>query len=79
MNNATQVIEYLKVKGNRITKIRKSVIDIFHKATTPLSIQDVLNELRNLNLFPNKTTAYREIEFLLMQGVIKGSKIKLHW
>lgn len=71
MNNATQVIEYLKVKSFRITDVRKSVIEIFHKAVTPLSIQDILDELKSLKLTPNKTTAYREIEFLLTQGIIQ--------
>ncbi len=71
MNNATQVIDYLKAKSLRVTDVRKAVIEIFHQAVTPLSIQEILDELKKIKLVPNKTTAYREIEFLLNHGIVQ--------
>lgn len=71
MNNATQVIDYLKAKGFRITNVRKAVIDILHDSSSPSSVEDILNTLKKFSLNPNKTTAYREIEFLQNHGIVQ--------
>jgi Fur family transcriptional regulator, ferric uptake regulator len=55
-----KVILNLKGSGLRITPIRKSLISFFIKAASPLSVSDILSEIK-----ANKTTIYREIEVLL--------------
>ena len=48
----------------KITKVRTALMEIFQETSTPLSIQDILLKLKEKQLSPNKTTVYREIEFL---------------
>ncbi len=56
----------------KTTKVRTALLEILQKTSTPLSIQDILLKLKNKKLNPNKTTIYREIEFLNKFGLISG-------
>ena len=62
----------LKSAGHKITPVRSALISIFRKNTSPLSISELLEKLKSLNLKPNKTTVYREIDFLIKQNLISG-------
>ena len=60
-----------RVKLNyRITPARKKIIEIFSDKTNPLSAQKVSLLLTNKNIEVNKTTIYRELDFLLKNGFI---------
>ncbi len=60
----------LKEKGYRLTIIRKALIRLFSRKEFPLAVVDILNFLKKQNFFPNKTTIYRELEFLKKQKII---------
>lgn len=65
-------LQSLKLKGFKITKVRSNLVEILTKTSTPLSINEILEKLDQKGLKPNKTTVYREIEFLTGQGMVSG-------
>ncbi len=70
--NSKNIIENLKSGGHKNTKVRLALVEILQNASTPLSIQDILIKLKAKKLKPNKTTIYREIEFLTNLGLVSG-------
>lgn len=48
------------------------MVEILTKISSPLSIQEILEKLSEKGLNPNKTTVYREIEFLTKQGLVSA-------
>lgn len=52
------------------TKVRSAMLEVFAKNPIPLSIAELLLKLKKMNIVPNKTTVYREIEFLKSLGLI---------
>ncbi len=56
----------------KTTKVRNAMLKIFTRNTTPLSIADIILKLKQTHLNPNKTTVYREIEFLNHLELITG-------
>jgi Fur family ferric uptake transcriptional regulator len=62
--NSDLTISSIQDKGHKITDIRREVVGIFSKANEPLSAGDVFRELRSKKLNVNKTTVYRELQFL---------------
>ncbi len=71
MNKAQTLITQLQDSGNRITPARGAIIDIFAKSSTPLTVELIRAALAKRKLPVNKTTVYREIEFLLGHGLIR--------
>lgn len=68
----TDILQNLKDKGHKITKVRSALVEILGKTSTPLSITELITKLKSHGLNPNKTTVYREIEFLNKLGVAEG-------
>jgi Fe2+ or Zn2+ uptake regulation protein len=62
--NIQNILSDLKEKGLKNTRVRKSIIEILINSSTPLSVSEILEKLLKDHLNPNKTTIYREIEFL---------------
>lgn len=58
------------MRNFKTTKIRTALINLFRKDSFPLSISEILIILKKENLNPNKTTIYREIEFLTKLGIV---------
>lgn len=63
-------LELLKHNGARITKTRLAVLDIFSHENQPLSVAEILLFLKKQGILVNKTTVYREMEFLLEKGIV---------
>lgn len=61
----------LKNKGFRMTKTRKAILFLFDQNSVPLSGVDIIALLKQGNQDVNKSTVYREISFLLDQGIIQ--------
>ena len=84
MNTVEKTISYLKAKGYKTTQVRSLVIDTLASSKAPLSVSEILSRFETANLrpndqssfpfgirrIPNKTTIYRELDFLLEQGII---------
>jgi len=67
----SNILSKLKSGGHKNTKVREAVIDILVKSTTPLSIVDIADNLSKMSLKPNKTTLYREVDFLKIQQILE--------
>jgi Fe2+ or Zn2+ uptake regulation protein len=68
--NFDLTISSLQDKGHRITKVRKEVVKMFSQASRPLSASDIEKKLKELGLSVNKTTVYRELQFLFGNGYL---------
>lgn len=55
----------------RNTPIRAAIIDIFNATTCPLTVSEIKSLLAKRKLFPNKTTLYRQIDFLLRNELVQ--------
>jgi Fur family ferric uptake transcriptional regulator len=67
----SQIISSLREKGFKITKVRSGIVEKFINAAIPLSAKDLLSEFHQEGLKINKTTVYRELDFLLSENIIK--------
>lgn len=73
--NKKQILEDLKSKGFRITKARTLIVDAFSQKHSPLNANDLIDILKKEINTINKSTIYRELEFLIEQNIIKEIEI----
>ncbi len=64
------IIETLRSKGFRITKVRRSIIETLADAPQPLSALELLQLLKTTHAKLNKTTIYRELDFLVSNSLV---------
>lgn len=69
--DSLNIIEDLKSKGYKKTKVRQALVEILLSTNFPLSITQLLQKLPKKGLKPNKTTVYREIDFLKNQEILQ--------
>jgi len=74
--NPDLTISTLRDKGFRITYIRKQIIVIFSRVKKPLSARDIYTNLISKKINVNRTTVYRELEFLVNQNYLNPVYIK---
>lgn len=55
----------------RITPARRKILEIFSRKTKPLSALKISSLLSDDNISVNKTTIYRELDFLLKKGLVR--------
>ena len=61
--------------GLRKTRARLFIFDALSRASRPLSIPEMLQEVKQRKLSLNKTTLYREVESLVMRGVLQAVQL----
>lgn len=66
-----QILTTLRARGERLTPVRRLMIELFVQSEAPISAEDVRIALVKNKLAVNKTTVYREFEFLLTAGFIR--------
>ncbi len=66
----------LQSQGYRITQARRALLDAFSEVQEPLSAADLLAELVCRDRVVNKTTVYRELDFLLERGYIQEVSLR---
>lgn len=71
MINAKKIISRLREEGFRSTGIREAILSLFCKSKKPLSCQDIQKYLKQKSISANKTTVYRELDFLKNQKLIE--------
>ena len=71
MEHSKAILDELKSRGHRMTKVRKAVIDTLCKTKVPTPASDLIAQLKRRNLPVNKTTVYREIDFLLSERILR--------
>jgi Fur family ferric uptake transcriptional regulator len=71
MNHYASLIADMKIKGFRLTQLRKAIIRELDEALKPLSVTEMMKSLNAQGIAPHKTSIYREITFLLDNEFIK--------
>jgi Fe2+ or Zn2+ uptake regulation protein len=71
MINAKEIISKLRAEGFRSTGIRDAILSLFCESKKPLSCQDVQKYLKQKSKSANKTTVYRELDFLKSKKIIE--------
>jgi Fur family transcriptional regulator, ferric uptake regulator len=61
----------LRNSGARMTKTRIAMVKILTKTPSPLSAIELIELLKAKGLAVNKTTVYRELDFLLERSLIR--------
>ncbi len=70
MDRSEGILKELRAKGFRITRARSAMVRIFSGALSPLGAPEMAGLMAELGSSVNKTTIYRELEFLMGQGLI---------
>ncbi|MHB8840423.1 MAG: Fur family transcriptional regulator [Candidatus Aquicultor sp.] len=70
MSYYNDLIKDLKDRGFRLTKLRKAILEELDLARKPLSAAEIIEQLKKHDLKPHKTSIYREVTFMLEQGII---------
>ena len=69
--NFEAILQKLRSGGFRLTIARKSIIKIFLDSCVPLTVLEVMALMRRRKVNVNKTTVYREINFLMSQDMLR--------
>ena len=70
-----QIINKLRADGVRITPTRQVIVDIFSKSCTPITPGELLAKLKGSGFYVNKTTVYRELNFLAGRGLVREVRL----
>ena len=71
MNISESIYDKLKSSGFKLTRGRKSIINIFIDRNQPVSAVEIMKRLHKRKINLHKTTIYRELEFLLDSKIIR--------
>ncbi len=71
MGLTNSILAGFQSKGYRLTASRKAIVRIFLNSKAPLSAVELNSRLKKIDVIVNKTTVYREIDFLKSQKVIR--------
>jgi Fe2+ or Zn2+ uptake regulation protein len=63
--------EKIRPENSRITPVRKALQGFFEKQEIPVDYAQIMAYLEKNALKVNKTTVYRQLDFLLEQGLIQ--------
>lgn len=66
-----KLIGELKKSGERITPIRRALLENFCNHLKPQTPQELLSYLEKKGLMANKTTVYRQLDILVQIGLIQ--------
>lgn len=70
MKSTQTYLRKLRELGCRLTSARRVMAQVLTEAERPLLVEEVLTRMAALGSAPNKTTVYRELEFLKEAGLI---------
>lgn len=70
MDYSEKIIQHLKDGGHRLTKVRRSIIDELDTSRKPLSVPELKKLLESKGLKPHKTSIYRELKFMIDEGLV---------
>jgi len=71
MKNHEDFFKKLKEKGIRLTRSRKALLSFFAHADSPRAIPNIQQVFQKEGLAFHKTTLYRELAFLVNEGIVK--------
>lgn len=68
---SSALISNLRDKGERITTVRRVILDILSHKKQPLSAKEILQQLKKKKLLVNKTTVYRQLSLLESHEIVR--------
>lgn len=68
--NSDLTLSNLRDRGFKITNVRKQLINTFSNTNEPLSARDIYNEFKLKGINVNKTTIYRELQFMIKENLL---------
>ncbi len=71
MERANTILNNLREKGFRRSLAREEILSVLVSASKPVSVFEVLEILSRKRRIFNKTTLYREMDFLKKEGYVK--------
>lgn len=69
--NISSIFLSITDQGFRITPTRSTLISFLLKSDGPVDVEQIIEYFAKQRLRPNKTTIYRELEFLMKQDLIQ--------
>ena len=60
----------IKAHGGRLNKIKKAIINVLSESHCLLSKQELVDKLKIKNIKPDRSTIYRELQFLTKNNVV---------
>ncbi len=69
-DRSESILKELRAKGFRITRARSTMVRILSDSPSPLGAPEMARLMKELGSSVNKTTIYRELEFLMAQALI---------
>ena len=76
MKTADVILHDLAAKGFRRSAAREAMVRVFASADSPLSVPDIEQRIASNGRTFNKTTVYREIEFLKTAGYVSELSLR---
>ncbi len=73
--NSDDIKKAIKKNGFRITKARTAIIEMFCIMEHPINAQYIQTKLSESKIIVNKTTVYRELQFLIERNLIKSVQL----
>lgn len=70
-----ELLVKVRMRGGRLTKTRIAILGGFLLATKPLSPLEIISYLEGEKIKVNKTTVYRELNFLLENNLIREVRL----
>jgi Fur family transcriptional regulator, ferric uptake regulator len=70
-DTATIIIDSLRAQGYRITTLRCALVRLFTRSSAPLGALEITSSLEKEDVSVNKTTIYRELQFLVERSIIR--------
>lgn len=70
MDKAADILSQLSDLGFKKTRVRDAVVSYLSDGKKPVDALAIQDSLKKRGLAVNKTTVYRELQFLLVQGII---------
>ena len=70
MKTSEHTIAIIREQGHRITTSRRGIIEALFCTKHPVSASDIQAMLSQKNIAVNKTTVYRELDFLVKEGIV---------
>lgn len=71
VKKSQELIQEFKKTGERITPIRRALLENFCNYSKPQTPQELLSYLEKNGLMANKTTVYRQLEIFVQIGLIQ--------
>ena len=68
--NKQKIYQQIKAGGGRLTKVRKELVRILLEEKCLISQTKILTKLYNKGTIPNRSTVYRELQFLMKNNIL---------